>query len=379
MTKAWRQRPPRVGTWPFDDEILGLRIAGTDRTHELSPGRRTHVLGSDAGCDVVIRDRTASVARRHARLVRQGSHWLIRAIDHAGGELTRDRVALPAFPLVPGIEIGLGRVSLIAESARSRALRVTLSRLIGSTADRGDEVDRALRSVLGAASGLGALTVYGNEDLGAVAQLLHRHTLQGWPFVRWERRTGADPGDALAAAAGGTLCVSAHDLSSGVEAISRGRRRSTTRVQLIVLVPAVRPLRPILAAVADPLILTPLASRKHERARIIDDLAAEAAVALGIAASGLSEADRRIILRFDAATLPAIERATLRIVALRHWKYFARAAKRLGMAHASLIEWAELRGLTATHGRGRPTPDPGPATDDDLGIIARAASARRRD
>jgi len=123
-----------------------------------------------------------------------------------------------------------------------------------------------------------------------------------------------------------------------------------------VLVAAVRPLRPILAAVADPVVLTPLAKRKHERLGIIDDLASEAAATLGIEPIPLSDSDRRTIVRFDGTTLPAIERATLRIVALRHWKYFARAAKRIGISHASLMEWAEPRGLGATHGRGRPAP-----------------------
>jgi hypothetical protein len=374
MTKPTRPGGhPTVGTWPLDDEILGLRIAGTEHTHALSPMPRVQIVGSDARCDVVIRDRGRTVAPQHAKLTWQRSRWRIRALDDAAPAwLSRDRVPLPEFPLVPGIEIGLGEVTLIAESERSRVLRQTLLRLIGFDAERSIEIDRALRTVLTTASGRGALTLYGNEDLGAVAQLLHRTTLPGRPFIRWERRTGDDPEEALAAAAGGTLCVSAHDLSRSVEAIVDGRRRSTTRVQLVVLVAAVRPLRPILAAVADPLVLTPLAKRKHERNRILDELTVEAAATLGIAASQLSDADRRTILRFDAATLPAMERATLRIVALRHWKYFARAARRIGISHASLIEWAESRGLGGTHGRGRPAPDD---THDDRLTSPRAATS----
>lgn len=313
------------------------------------------MIGTDARCDIVVRDRARTIAPRHARLVRQRSVWTIRALDDAS-RLTRDRVALPEFPLVPGIEIGIGDVTLIAESERSRRVRRTLVRLIGADAERASDVDRALRTVLTCASGRGALTLYGSEDLGAVAQLLHRTTLPDWPFVRWERRTGEDPRQALAAAAGGTLCVSGHDLARAAELIAAGRRRSTARIQLIVLITSVRPLRPILAVVAEPLVVTPLARRKQERLRIIDELAAEAAATLGIPPLPLTEADRRIILRFDAATLPAIERATLRIVALRHWGYFARAARHLGMSHASLIEWAETRKLGGTHGRGRPAP-----------------------
>lgn len=359
-------RPPVVGTWALDDELLGLRVVGTGHTHELA-GSRLRSVGSDPRCDIVIRDRARSVAPRHARLVRQRSEWRIRAEGDAG--LWRDRVRLTEFPLVPGVEIGVGDVTLIAESAQSRVVHRTLMRLLGEGAERSGDVDRALHTVLTCASGRGALTLYGSEDLGAVAQLLHRITLPRWPFVRWERRTGEDPRAALAAAAGGTLCVSAHDLARTAELFAAGRRRSPARVQLIVLVAAVRPLRPVLAVVAEPVMVTPMAKRKHERAGIIDELAEEAAAALGIAASPLSEADRRTILRFDAQTLPALERATLRVVALRHWRYFARAARQLGISHASLIEWADARGLGARHGRGRPTP----AAGDDRELAGPAA------
>jgi Inner membrane component of T3SS, cytoplasmic domain len=362
MSKKPRGRAPSVGEWPLDDEITGLRVAGTQQSYQLSPSRRVQLIGSAASCDVVIRDRGRTVAAQHAKLVRQASRWSVRALgDPEATPLARDRVPLPEFPLVPGIEIGIGGVTLITESERSRALRRVLVRLIGFDAQHAAEVDRALRTALTAGSGRGALTLYGNGDLAAVAQLLHRHTLHGRPFVRWERRTREDPGDALAAAAGGTLCVSANDLLWCVDELVERRRRSTTRVQLVILVTAVRRLRPIVAAVAEPIVLTPLSRRKDECLRIIDELTVEAAQALGIEPTPLSDADRRTILRFDASTVPAIERATLRIVALRHWRYFARAAHELGMAHASLMEWAAPRRLGGGHQRGRPPRDDAPS------------------
>lgn len=343
--------------WPLDDEVIGLRISGTEKIYQISSTPYIQIIGSGSRCDVVLRDRTGTIAAQHAKLVRIRSHWQIRAMDESDpAGLFRDRVPLPAFPLVPGIEIGIGDVTLVAESERSRALRRVVQRLIGLDAQHRAQVDRALRTVLTAASGLGVLTLYGHGDLASVAHLLHRHALPGRPFVRWERRTGDDPARALAAAAGGTLCVSANDLSlsRAIERIVERRRSSTTRVQLILLVAAVRRLRPLVATVAEPIVLTPLAQRKHERRRIIHELALDAAETLGIAAIRLSDADLRIIMRFDATTLPAIERATLRIVALRHWDYFARAARALGMTHAALMEWAELRGLAVTHDPGRP-------------------------
>src|ERR1041384_5442429 len=37
-----RERPgyPMVGEWPLDDEIVALRLFGTDQIYELAPGRR---------------------------------------------------------------------------------------------------------------------------------------------------------------------------------------------------------------------------------------------------------------------------------------------------------------------------------------------------
>lgn len=355
MTKQGRPQHPVVGTWPLDDEITELRVVGSQHTYPLSAAHGGQVIGSSWACDIMLRDRTGSVAPQHARLTRRRSRWLIRALgDPDAPGLTRDRVPLPEFPLVPGIEIGIGKVSLVAESERSRSLRRLLMRLIGFDAEHAGEVDRALRTVLTAASGRGALTLYGSGDLAGTAHLVHRHTLPEGPFVRWERRTREDPARALAAAAGGTLCISANDLLWCLDEIVEPRRRSGTRVQLIVLVTAARPIRPIVATIGDPLVLTPLAKRKHEQLRIIDEMTVEAAETLGIEASRLSEADRRTILKFDAATVPAIERATLRIVALRHWRYFSRAAHELGMAHASLMEWAAPRKLMLGHHRGRP-------------------------
>ena len=363
MTKQ-RPQPPRVGAWPLDDEITELRVSGTDQTYAVASSPHVQIIGTGPGCDVVLRDRTRTVAARHAKLTRRQARWLIRALDEADPSgLSRDRVPLAEFPLVPGVEIGLGEVTLIAESERSRVLRRVLQRLIGFDAPARAQVDRALHTVLTTASGRGALTLYGKGDLAAVAHMLHRHTLHGRPFVRWERRTGDDPGGALAAAAGGTLCVSVNDLSRGFERIVERRRQATTRVQLIILVTAIRRLRPLIATAADPLVLTPLAQRKHECLRIIHDLAQDAAAALGIAPSRLSEADLRTILRFDAATLPAIERATLRIAALRHWDYFSRAASALGMTHAALMEWAEPRGIAVTHAPASPRRPAGKRVD----------------
>jgi len=101
--------------------------------------------------------------------------------------------------------------------------------------------------------------------------------------------------------------------------------------------------------------LPPLFLRWRERVRIMEEVAAEAAIELGVAARLLSDADRQVILRSEAGTLPQLETATARIVAIRHWGErrggLVRAAEALGVTHATLAEWAERRGLITVHHR----------------------------
>jgi hypothetical protein len=374
---------PVVGEWPLDDEVIGLRRFGTDEGDSLSLGGQVQTIGASTACDLVIRDRTRTVAAEHATLIRHHSQWTIRASEAVGPEgLCRDRVPLREFPLVPGIEISLGRVTLIAESARERTLRRTLRRLIGFDAASGSDVDRALRSVLVAASGRGVFTLCGHDDLVAITHQLHRHTLPGQPFVVCDRRRGEgsanpllppnvhDAMEALALAAGGTLCMHYERPPRRVQDMLAHRRAGTTRVQLVVCAAA---LRPAIATIADPFVLRPLARRAGERDRRIDELAAEAAAAFGADAT-LLDADRRIILRFDGDTLSAIEKATLRIVALRHWDSTSRAARELNMSHATLTEWALRRRLIPKRAPGRPRLPNGRAARREA---ARRDAARR--
>jgi hypothetical protein len=340
--------------------VIGLRVLDTDQSYEFDPGMHIQVIGSSAACNVVIRRHRGSVAAQHARLVRRRSQWMLHAIadPYDDGGVCRDRVALREFPLLPGLEFRIGTVSLVAESQRSRALRRILARLVGLGPERRADVDRALRTVVMAASGRRPLLLCGDGDLVYVARQVHRHTLADRPFILCDpRRRGRgrtakspwkvdNPMAALAAAAGGTLCVPNDRLPLGFEGMIEHWRRSETRVQLVLFTRAVDP---ALTAVTDALVLAPMFLRWRDRFRIIDEVAADAALAFGIPVRLVSDADRRVILASDAATLPALETATVRIVALRHWADdwggLTRCASELGMARAALAEWAERRGL----------------------------------
>jgi hypothetical protein len=112
---------------------------------------------------------------------------------------------------------------------------------------------------------------------------------------------------------------------------------------------------PVLETVTDSLVLVPLYLRWGDRVGIIDNVAAEAAIELGIVGIAVSDADRQIILASDATTLSELETATRRLVAIRHWALgcggLTRAAEKLGIAHATLTEWAARRGLITIHHR----------------------------
>src|SRR5262249_54267850 len=161
---------------------------------------------------------------RHARLSRERSGWMLSDLDSTNG--TRlDGELRTAFQLEPGIEVGIGRITLIAESRALVALHRFLARLLGFGADGLPALDRALRAVRRAATRRSPLILCGSGDLVPIAHGLHRRALgEGQPFVVCDPRRGraaasvraaesyAEGASAMAAAAGGTLCLRAHRL-----------------------------------------------------------------------------------------------------------------------------------------------------------------------
>ncbi len=96
-------------------------------SHELT-------IGAAAGCALQLSDPTRCVMRRHARLSSERSGWMLRDLDSTNGtRLDGSRRAV--FPLKPGVEVGIGRITLIAESRALVALHGFLARLLGFGAD----------------------------------------------------------------------------------------------------------------------------------------------------------------------------------------------------------------------------------------------------
>jgi hypothetical protein len=96
---------------------------------------------------------------------------------------------------------------------------------------------------------------------------------------------------------------------------------------------------------AEPVVLTPLNDRGRDRFRILEEIAEDVVAALDVRVPPLSLSDRRVILQHDGEAVPDLEKATLRVAALRSRSTLSDAAKQLGMAPVSLFRWAIARRL----------------------------------
>jgi len=123
-------------------------------------------------------------------------------------------------------------------------------------------------------------------------------------------------------------------------------------VQLIICADARFDTHPFLVLPA-PIRVPPLTTRTKELPRIVDEYAADAIAELGAREAHFTEADKAWVLAHSALTLEEIEKATLRLVALRMSRTLPRAAERLGMAPVSLSRWIGRRKLPRiASGRG---------------------------
>jgi len=87
-----------------------------------------------------------------------------------------------------------------------------------------------------------------------------------------------------------------------------------------------------------PIHLPPLAERAAEIDRVIAEYAADACAELGVSPGSFTKSDHAWV-RGHATTLAEIDKAALRLVALRTSRNMSDAATRLGMAPVSLSRW----------------------------------------
>ena len=125
--------------------------------------------------------------------------------------------------------------------------------------------------------------------------------------------------------------------------------RGTEEVRLTVVGDGRYDTHPFLVRPA-PIRIPSLRARTKELPRIIDEYGADAVAELRVGQLGsrdprFTEADRAWVIDSTPRTLPEIEKATRRLVALRMSEDLPRAAEILGMAPVSLSRWIGRRKL----------------------------------
>lgn len=228
-------------------------------------------------------------------------------------------------------------------------------------------VELALNSATLAAAGCTTLVLCGEGDLVPIAWALHRRIREpDRPFVMADPRRGDQrasvrspasrktAGDALGDARSGTLCL-------------RLRHPPADLAKAVPLLRAADDVMPILCATPytaghtllirpAPVVVPPLASRAHELDHIIAEYARDAIAELAAPRGSFTEADHAWVRQYAAASLAEVEKATLRLVALRTSRNLSHAAARLGMAPVSLSRWLgrrELPPVLVDHGSHR--------------------------
>ena len=238
--------------------------------------------------------------------------------------------------------------------ANEAALRSFCARILGFANDRA--VDHARRSLELAADHRAALVLLGETDLVPIAHALHRRTLGAdRPFIVCDRGRRNTPASvrsptnhetgvaAFREACGGSLCVRRNRLPRDFSSVV-ARLRSTDDVQLIVCAEGRNDAHPFLALPA-PIRVPSLRVRTDELSRIVDEYAIDAVAELRALRASFTDADRQWVLDNAPLTLPEIEKATLRLIAIRVSRNMSDAAARLGMAPVSLSRWVGRRKL----------------------------------
>jgi hypothetical protein len=258
--------------------------------------------------------------------------------------------------LEPGLEILIGGVPLVAESTRLIALREFLCRLLGWTSDRVRTVDLALRAIRHATLHQCALVLCAGDDSASIARTVHRRMFGAErPFVMCDPdRQRVDENvraaqnynvgmEALAAAKHGTLCIWNNKLPRDFAAMNAALQNADGRPLLIVCTHQPHEAEAFGAA---PVTVPHLRERKAELPRIIDEYALEACAELGLPRARFPNEDRAWVVEHEASSLSKIEKATLRLRAIRAADGKMRsAAALLGMSRAALTRWVGRRKL----------------------------------
>lgn len=333
-------------SWRINDRVLRLREwARCDRFYELPDPPVPLKIGSAPSCELQLTDPNGLLSREHALLTPiESGGWKLRDCDSKNG-LRRDGVRDPCFHLFPGVEITIGSLRLIAESAQFIALRSVVSRFLGWDDEQQGPVDDALRALRSWAAQDLDLVVLGDGDLTTVLVRLHRLTLGAdAPFTTFD---GGDVSDAVRTTARGTLHVpirTGEDVSAIIDKV-----RSTPppiRPQLVVSASPTSEAAPTTMSPGRTAVLSlpALSARTSEIERILHESAIDVAREMGVPSPGFVGDDQERLRALVFGSIDDVEDTVRRLIAIRAWGVTLGAA-RLGITHPSLSGWARRRKL----------------------------------
>ena len=331
---------PGATGWAIRDDVLRLRLVGHKTAFKLDVSAPT-TIGAAEECAIRLDDSSGRVSRKHAVVERRGADWIIGDLESTNG-IRQDGERRSSFALAAGVEIGIGGLKLVAESARSIELHALLARFLGWAPSRLSEVDRALQAVRDMANLRASLLLRGDGALLGVAQRIHQIAL-GPDRAMSGLGTGEDGLTAMGRALNGTLFLEAERLPKDIREVVVGLRLPDAAVRLVVganTAEGASRFAALLPSVAT-LVLPAVAEREHELDRILESYGADAATQLGSPSAGLRPHDLAWI-RKGVKTLADAEEVMLRVVAVRNFGVSV-GAERLGITHGALGRYLRRR------------------------------------
>jgi pSer/pThr/pTyr-binding forkhead associated (FHA) protein len=333
-----------------DDLVFRLRHWSLPVGPPIPPEPGEYVIGSAPGCWLRLHDDKERVSRRHAVVIRERERVLIRDLG-SKNKMKVDGVFQTEAVLEPCMKLWIGGVTLVAESSRSALLYGYLCRILGT---RNAAPDIALVAMRAAGAKRAPLILSGNDDLVSLAQALHRRFMGAdRPFVMCDprrasaKRNARNPENhklgmaALRAATQGTLCIWEDELPKDFAAVKAALVDPDSRVQLTV---CTRETEKVFGAT--PIVVPPLRDRREDLPSIVDQYADDAMAELCLPRTRFADEDRTWVLAHEASTLATIEKAAVRLIALRvEQGNITRAAARLGVSRQSLRAWIDRRKL----------------------------------
>lgn len=361
---------PRRTEWAINDDIVRLRRWGTNEMYDLPAVASECIIGSSPTCTIHLND--SRVSSEHARLLRDQDHnrWNLLDLRSKNG-VRVDGIRQYTARLEPCMELGLGRLTLIAESPRSIELRCFLARMLGWGSQYHEVVDTALREIRSAQARREPFVLQSDGPLYSVARDIHHHLHgEASPFVACDARLPDSDATVLAprnvrawweavvAARGGTLCIpNDHPPEPLSKFLEEVRDWCVPTVQVII---CAAPHEQLCIEGSRPIVIPELEMRaKAQLDHIIVEYAADVAKKLG-SEQALPASARAWVLANAARpgrklTLEVIYKAVMRLtVFYLERQHIAPAARRLGINHKALEQWLERR-----------PPIPGKRTDLD--------------